>query len=209
MWQIIKHYLFYRGGIPVILLAIAVMFVFDFIVFEEVGVITSISVVLMFPYLDMFAKPFGANKDYTGLGLRLPLGFNKIWAAKIISFYVLSALVIAIHLLMISYFEIDFWKETERAVRGYMIMYLIFFLMGKWMLFKPGSYKYLTVIFGVLLFFTVYLWNFKWLMDTLMQQTGFGREHPVILLSFLIPILVITLSDYLIAYFNKNNMVKI
>ncbi len=197
MIAILKYYIFFRHGLPMLGGGIAFMLLTQF-VFADSGIGQVILILLMFPYLDMFSS---YNEVYSlrSIDTSLPLSFNKIWLAKSI------CLGIYFIILSLVYYYTNFVDNPEiltsfpKFMFFGVVMFMMLFVMGKYKLYTKGNKKLIILTAGSVAVFILILVGIKLLMDIIPEDE--------ILLSglatFVLPIAFVHLFDYAFAKSNK------
>jgi hypothetical protein len=209
MLQIILHYLKSRTGLPALILGMILVFSLDKLVFIERTAIDFYMLILIAPYFEIFGKSSNSDLSNSALSLSIPVSFNILWMAKYISFYILSTIAILLQIVLrLDYFG-NVWHATEGSIHSYILMYFLLFLLSKWKYRKLGHVKVLSICFGLFIIFGFYTIHFYKLINAVSSCTGIDREHPVLLLMYLLPISVISILDFVVVYFAKRYKVNL
>lgn len=198
MLAIIKYLALFRHGLP-ILAAITAMLLLETFIFEDFNNGSTILVVVMLPYLDMFAVT--SNKQFSkSVDLALPLGFNKLWITKIFCFYIYLAGLALVFGLQIFFLSDDVNADMIELLRSSLVMYMILFVFGKVMLFRRGNYKLVVMSIISIAMFVLIMFSVK--RVSALESIESNLTYSILI--YTIPLTFISFVDYIIALKNRN-----
>ncbi len=206
MKLIIKHYLFNSYLLYAIGVGLAIAFVMAVLLFDSPDILpTVISSTILFPYLEIFSRTFSKGDIFRNPDETLPLSFTSIWLGKIISYYTILAIPILGYVSYLMVSGDDFWQMINKLGLSLMIMSTLFFIMGKWFFLKSKNVKVLLICLAYVGAFVLYLINFHGILEALQNMTGLERHHPIIISTYLIPLISVNLCDLAIEYLYRKN----
>ncbi len=208
MIEVIKYNIMRYHGLPLIIIGIFPAVILDLFLFQDLTTVLVVPLVsLNHPYFDM------TSKDLVGTGFKtidqsLPLSFNKIWFAQLLSILILSSLFFLIYLPMIVYLGYDFFQTLDKIIFNWLIGYSIVFTLGKWILFKLKSFAHIFLSLICLTGMSFFIFERSIIFQKLQNVTDFNRYDPIMLSIYFIPFAILIVVDYLISYKNKNRLVS-
>ncbi len=207
MIEVIKYNIMRYHGLPLIIIGIFPAVILDLFLFQDLTTVLVVPLVsLNHPYFDM------TSKDLVGTGFKtidqsLPLSFNKIWFAQLLSILILSSLFFLIYLPMIVYLGYDFFQTLDKIIFNWLIGYSIVFTLGKWILFKLKSFALILLSLISLFGIAVFIFNQSEIFEMLQNAIGIEQNNPLMVLVYIILMLFLIAEDYFISYLNRNKIV--
>ncbi len=202
MLEIIKYYVLYRHGLPI--LAISSLLILLNLVFfkEDSMVLHTIIFAVFYPYIDMFSS----KKDHDmlkNIDSKLPLSFNKVWMAKSICLSLYLTFLSSLYALVLFTTSPDKLYDITNFTFFVLTMFVVFFVVGKVKLYRRGNVKLIgqTILSIILLFIMlVVVLMFPFILRPMDNLISYN------LITFALPLAIIHLIDYLMAKSNKFNV---
>lgn len=207
MIEIIKYTMLRYHGLPMVFLGLLPAILMDLLLFQELSVsLTVPAVVLMIPYFELTSRYF-VNIGLRPVNHSLPMSFNKIWLAKLISFFTLYCLCWLLFLPLIIYFTDSFQEILDKIFFNWLLGYSILFMMGKWILFKLKSFTLILLSLVSLFGIAIFIFNKSEIFEMLQNAIGIEQDNPLMVLVYIILMVFLIAEDYLISYLSRNKIV--
>ncbi len=201
MLAIIKYYVLYRHGLPILAIS-SLLLLLNLVFFEEdTMVLHTIIFAVFYPYLDMFSSK--KDRDMLkNIDPKLPLSFNKVWMAKSICLSLYLTFLSSLYALVLFTTSSDKLYDITNFTFFGLTMFIVFFVVGKVKLYRRGDVKLIgqTILSIILLFIMlVVVLMFPFILRPMDNLISYN------IITFALPLAIIHLIDYLIAKSNKFN----